>query len=53
VVLKYYPEKNKVISWRFGIQAPTFYKDYNLGGEYDSEMIKSFNFLGIEDETAG
>ena len=47
VVLKYYPEKNKVISWRFGIQSPTFYKDYNLGGEYDTEMIKS---LRIEKE---
>ena len=39
-VLKYYPEKNKVISWHRG-QVYTFMGD---GGEYDQEMVDSFKF---------
>lgn len=47
-VLRYYPPKNKVVSWHLG-QAPTFYKTLGGAGQediiYDQEMAESFRFL--------
>lgn len=42
-VVKYYPAKNKVISWHLG-QAATFVADQNYQTIYDQEMLKSFEF---------
>jgi len=47
-VLRYFPAKNKVVSWHLG-QAPTFYKTLGGVGQeeiiYDTEMAESFRFL--------
>ena len=47
-VLRYYPAKNKVVSWHLG-QDATFYKFLGAAGQkdiiYDSEMAESFRFL--------
>ncbi len=42
-VLKYYPAKNKAISWDLG-QASTFVADENYQNIYDQEMVNSFKF---------
>lgn len=44
-VLKYFPAKNKAISWDLG-QAYTFYKSQTgYDNAYDDEMVESFKFL--------
>lgn len=42
-VLKYYPAKNKAISWHLG-QAFTFVADESYQSVYDQEMVDSFKF---------
>jgi len=40
--LRYFPQKNRVITWKLG-QASTFYRDPN--NPYDEEMRQSFEFI--------
>lgn len=42
-VLKYYPAKNKAVSWHLG-QAATFVADESYQNVYDQEMVDSFKF---------
>lgn len=42
-VLKYYPAKNKAVSWDLG-QAATFYESAHFTNVYDQEMVASFRF---------
>lgn len=42
-VVKYSPEKGKVIAWDLG-QAVTFWADYAMDQSYDEAMVQSFRF---------